>query len=141
MGMSSKTRAGIVAAAAAGTVALAALAGTSVANAASSSTNPSPNPSQSADQGRATGQQRPIEEALTGDTAIKVKAAVEAKYADATNDRMEKDADGQSVYEAHITKADGTHATVMLDAAFAITGEQAGGPGGKGGTASATNAG
>ena len=46
---------------------------------------------------------------------------------------MEKDADGQSVYEAHITKADGTHVTVLLDASYAITGEQAGGPGGHGG--------
>ena len=43
---------------------------------------------------------------------------------------MEKDSDGKSVYEAHITKADGTHVTVMLDASYAITGEDASGPGG-----------
>ena len=56
-----------------------------------------------------------MEEQLTGDTAAKVKAAVEAKYAGATIDRMEKDADGGGVYEAHITKADGSHVTVLED--------------------------
>jgi uncharacterized membrane protein YkoI len=129
MTISSKTRAGIVAAAVAGTLAIAALAGTAVANAAGTATNHSPNQSTSADQR----QQRPVEEALTGDAATKVKAVVEAKYPGATIERMEKDADGQSAYEAHITKADGTHVTAMLDANYAITGEQAGGPRGKGG--------
>jgi len=132
MSMSSRTRTGLVAAAAAGTLAIAALAGTTVANAAVSG-GPSASQPATPDQGQATGQQRPVEEALTGDTATKVRAAVEAKYPGATIDRMEKDGDGASVYEAHITKTDGTHVTVMLDANYAITGEQAGGPGGPGG--------
>ncbi len=76
---------------------------------------------------------RAAEEALTGDAATQVKAAVTAKYPGATIDRMEKDGDGQSVYEAHITKADGTKVTVMLDASFAVTGEATGGHGGHGG--------
>jgi uncharacterized membrane protein YkoI len=69
------------------------------------------------------------EEALTGDTADKVEAAVLAKYPDATIERMETDADG-SAYEAHIQQADGTRATVKLDDSFAITGTETGGPGG-----------
>jgi uncharacterized membrane protein YkoI len=69
------------------------------------------------------------EEALTGDTATKVEAAVKAAQPDATIERMETDADG-AVYEAHITKADGTHATVLLDANFTVTGTQDQGQGG-----------
>ncbi|WP_395400583.1 hypothetical protein ACHMXB_17975 [Arthrobacter sp. UC242_113] len=74
------------------------------------------------------------EEILTGDTAAKVEAAVKAVQPGATIDRMETDADG-ATYEAHITKADGTRATVLLDANFAVTGteEGFGGPGGRGG--------
>ncbi|MBU6244125.1 MAG: hypothetical protein KGP12_02805 [Actinomycetales bacterium] len=125
MGITNRTRAGLLAATAAGTLTLAVLGGAAVANAANGPSSPTPGtsiaPSTSGDAlGRS---QRPAEEALTGDTAAKVQAAVEAKYPGVTIDRMEKDADGTSVYEAHITKADGTHATVMLDATYAITGE------------------
>jgi uncharacterized membrane protein YkoI len=66
------------------------------------------------------------EEALTGDTASSVEAAVTAAYPDATIDRLETDADG-ATYEAHITLADGSQATVKLDAEFAITGTETGG--------------
>ncbi len=60
------------------------------------------------------------EEALTGDAAASVEAAVTAAYPDATINRMETDADG-AAYEAHITLADGSELTVELDASFAIT--------------------
>ncbi len=60
------------------------------------------------------------EEVLTGDTATSVEAAVKAAFPDATIDRMETDVEG-ATYEAHITKADGSDATVKLDASFAIT--------------------
>jgi len=60
------------------------------------------------------------EEELTGDAATSVEAAVSAAYPDATIDRMETDADG-GAYEAHITLADGSRATVTLDASFTIT--------------------
>jgi len=73
---------------------------------------------------------RPAEEALTGDTATKVEAAVMAKYPDATIERTENDAGGEGVYEAHIIKADGTHTVVFLDAGFAVTGEKECGPDG-----------
>ncbi|WP_210479237.1 hypothetical protein [Naasia sp. SYSU D00948] len=69
------------------------------------------------------------EEELTGDVAEQVEAAVLAEYPDATIERMETDADG-AAYEAHITQADGTRATVKLDESFAITGTETGGPGG-----------
>ncbi|MDF9752011.1 hypothetical protein [Arthrobacter sp. ES3-54] len=80
------------------------------------------------------------EEVLTGDTATKVEAAVKAAKPNATIERMETDADG-ATYEAHITKADGTRATVLLDANFTVTateegqGGPGGGHGGQGGTA------
>ncbi|WP_211879820.1 hypothetical protein [Pseudarthrobacter albicanus] len=71
------------------------------------------------------------EEILTGDTATKVEAAVKAAQPDATIERMETDADG-ATYEAHITKADRTRATVLLDANFTVTGTQEGQGGGRG---------
>jgi uncharacterized membrane protein YkoI len=70
---------------------------------------------------------------LTGDTATKVKDAVLAANAGATVDRMETEGDGSAVYEAHITKTDGTHATVKLDADFTVTATETGGKGGHGG--------
>ena len=67
------------------------------------------------------------EEELTGDTAASVEAAVLAAYPDATIERMETDAGG-ATYEAHVTLADGSRATVKLDAAFAVTGTETGHP-------------
>ena len=128
---SNKARTGLVAGAALAALALTGIAGANLANAANGT--PTPSSSQSTKSTDATGTGRVAEEALTGDAAAKVKAAGEAKYPGATIERMEKDADGGSVYEAHITKADGTHVTVGLDASYTITGEQAGGRGGKGG--------
>jgi hypothetical protein len=72
--------------------------------------------------------QRSDETLLTGSTASKVKAAVLAKYPGATFVRVETDSDG--VYEAHITKADGTEVAVEVDKSFAVTGEEQGGRGG-----------
>lgn len=71
------------------------------------------------------------EEVLAGDTATKVEAAVKAAQPNATIERMETAADG-AAYEAHIKKADGTLATVLLNANFAVTSteEGQGGPGG-----------
>ena len=72
----------------------------------------------------------PNETLLTGDTAAKVKAAATAKVA-GTVDRVETDDGG--VYEAHITKTDGTHVEVKVDKQFKVTAVNemgAGGPGG-----------
>lgn len=72
------------------------------------------------------------EELLTGDTAAKVTAAALAAEPGATIDRVETDAEG-AAYEAHITKADGTRATLKFDTSFTVTATEAGGPGGHGG--------
>jgi hypothetical protein len=137
MSMSTKARAGLIAGSAVAALALTGLVGSAVANAADSTPSPSTGSSQSAAPDATRGGDHVAEEALTGTDADKVQAAVEATYPDATIDRMEKDSDGRSVYEAHITKADGTHVTVLLDGSFAITGEDAfgggRGPGGPGG--------
>lgn len=57
---------------------------------------------------------------LTGDDLAKVTAGVEAKVPGATIVRAETDADGDA-YEAHITKSDGSEATVKFDASFNVT--------------------
>lgn len=71
---------------------------------------------------------RPQQTEVTGTAAEKIRAAVLAKEPGATILRIEQDAQG---YHAHITKADGTPATVRLNAQFAVTAAEAGrGPGG-----------
>ena len=73
------------------------------------------------------------EAVLTGDAAAKVTAAAQAAVPGATIDRVETDADG-AVYEAHMTKSDGSKVTVKLDSNFTVTGtETDSGRGGKGG--------
>jgi uncharacterized membrane protein YkoI len=56
---------------------------------------------------------------LTGDTAAQVTAAAQAAVPGATIDRVETDAEG-ATYEAHVTKADGSKATVKLNADFSV---------------------
>jgi ABC-type glycerol-3-phosphate transport system substrate-binding protein len=70
------------------------------------------------------------EEALTGNTADRVTAAVEAEYPDATIERVETDSDG--VYEAHIVTSDGEELVVQVGDDFEITGTQADDHGGRG---------
>lgn len=56
---------------------------------------------------------------LTGDQASKATAAALAAVPGATIDRVETDAEG-AAYEAHMTKADGSHVTVKFDANFNV---------------------
>ena len=65
------------------------------------------------------------ETALTGDALTKVTAAANAKVPGATIDRVETDADGHAAYEAHMTKADGTHVTVYVDKSFDVVSVEA----------------
>jgi uncharacterized membrane protein YkoI len=65
------------------------------------------------------------EQLLTGDTAARVEAAAIAANPGATVQRVETDAEG-AAYEAHIRKADGTTATVKLDASFNVTATESG---------------
>ena len=60
------------------------------------------------------------ETVLTGDDATKAKAAAEAAVPGATAQRAETDAEG-ATYEVHVTKADGSVATVKLDSNFSVT--------------------
>jgi uncharacterized membrane protein YkoI len=75
------------------------------------------------------------ETALTGDTLAKVKAAAIAKVGGTVDSATtENDSSNTAaVYEAHVTKADGTHVTVILDSAYAVLSVESGGPGGHGG--------
>ena len=57
---------------------------------------------------------------LTGSDLAKAAAAANVAVAGATIDRVETDADGDT-YEVHMTKADGSRATVKLDANFVVT--------------------
>lgn len=75
---------------------------------------PAPNASQP------WGGQRSDETLLTGDTKAKVEAAALAKVAGGTIVRVETDADDNAMYEAHMTKADGTPTTVYVDQQFDV---------------------
>ncbi|MFA5107687.1 MAG: hypothetical protein WC497_05180 [Patescibacteria group bacterium] len=65
------------------------------------------------------------EELLTGDTAANVTKAALAAVPGGTIQRVETDAEG-AVYEAHMTKADGSRVTVYFDANYQLTGQDAG---------------
>ena len=67
------------------------------------------------------------EELLTGTTAEKVTAAVEAAYPNATIERVETDSEG--VYEALVVTSAGEELTVQVGEDFRITGTQTGGHG------------
>ena len=78
-------------------------------------------PSQSApDPQNPWGGQRSDETVLSGDTASKVEQAALAEVPNGTILRVETDADGNSAYEAHMTKADGTPVTVYVDKSFDV---------------------
>jgi len=65
------------------------------------------------------------ETALTGDALARVTAAAIAKVG-GTVDRAETDADGNALYEAHVTKADGSKVTVYVDKDFNVVSTEAG---------------
>jgi hypothetical protein len=60
------------------------------------------------------------ETALTGDTKTKVEAAAKAKLPGATILRSETNNDSIAAYEAHVRKADGTEAEVLVDKSFGV---------------------
>jgi hypothetical protein len=71
--------------------------------------------------GRHVGANGKTEQALTGDTAAKVKAAALKKVAGGTVERVETDVDHGSPYEAHVTKSDGTQVEVLVNKSFEVT--------------------
>ena len=139
-----RTIASAVAIAAAGVVAGGVLAGTLSANASDDTTSGTATYDDHGQLGNGnTDPSKPMrsdEKLLTGATRAKVLAAVQAKYPDATIQRVETDADG--VYEAHVVNA-GTPMIVQVGKDFTITGTQTGhggdhdgdGPGGAEGPA------
>ena len=66
------------------------------------------------------GRQRSDETPLTGDALAKVTAVAKAQVPGGTIVRVETDADGVATYEAHMTKADGSRATVYVDSSFQL---------------------
>jgi hypothetical protein len=69
--------------------------------------------------------QRSDETVLTGSDAEKAKAAALKAVPGGTVDRVETDADG-AVYEAHMTRSDGSRVTVKFDKDFNVTAVQDG---------------
>jgi hypothetical protein len=76
-------------------------------------------------QGGHVGQNGTKETLLTGTDAEKATAAAQAAVPGGTIQRVETDAEG-AAFEAHVTKADGSQATVKMDASFNVTGVEAG---------------
>jgi hypothetical protein len=95
-----------------------------IANAASGS-GQAPAPSAQ----RPWGPQRSDETPLTGDALSKVTAAAKAKVPGGTIIRVETDADGNSAYEAHMVRADGTPMTVYVNKQFDVVSVESGMPG------------
>ena len=58
---------------------------------------------------------------LTVDDLAKATAAAQTAAPGATIDRTETEGDGSAAYEVHVTRADGTHATVKLNSDFSMT--------------------
>jgi uncharacterized membrane protein YkoI len=100
-------------------VGAAAVSGAAVAGAATSGTSASSGSSGSSDHGRHTVNGK-SEQALTGDTASKVRAAALAKVP-GTIDRVETNVDGSAPYEAHIVrKSDGAEVEVQVSKDFTV---------------------
>jgi uncharacterized membrane protein YkoI len=126
--MLSTARKSVVTVAALGALAL---GGSAIAGAAQSNSSSSTQGTQAAAQGqppngappggRHVGANGKREQALTGETAAKVKAAALKKVAGGTVERVETDVDHGSPYEAHVTKSDGTQVEVLVDKDFQVT--------------------
>ena len=70
------------------------------------------------------GGQRSDETPLTGDALAKVTAIAQAKVSGGTIIRVETDADGNALYEAHMTNASGAPVTVYVDKDFNVVSVQ-----------------
>lgn len=110
-----------------------ALGGSALANAATSNSTTANSGAPSgaygqppAKGGRHVGANGKTEQPLNAADTAKVKAAALKKLPGATIDRVETNVDGGGVYEAHVTKADGSQATVLLDSSFNVTTVEAG---------------
>jgi hypothetical protein len=89
--------------------------------------------------GQPWGRQRSDESPLTGDALSKVTALAKAKVPGGTIVRVETDADGNSAYEAHMVKADGSPATVYVSKQFEVVSVESGMPGRPGPSSSSSS--
>jgi uncharacterized membrane protein YkoI len=111
----------LVGAAIAGGAVGASLLGTAQAETSSSSSSTTSSSSASAPANPGPHTANGITETpLTGDDLTKATDAANAAVPGATIDRAETDAEG-AAYEVHVTKSDGSKATVKLDANFNVT--------------------
>jgi hypothetical protein len=78
--------------------------------------------------GQPWGRRRSDESPLTGDALSKVTALAKAKVPGGTIVRVETDADGNSAYEAHMVKADGSPVTVYVNKQFEVVSVESGMP-------------
>jgi hypothetical protein len=125
-----------LAAGAIGATAIGASAQSASAPSPSSTASASTAPSEAPDRGHGgPGPGRSDEKAVSASVAARLKAAALKAVPGGTVDRIETDA-GDAVYEAHMTKADGTRVTVKFDKAYDVTkvesGMGAGDPAGHG---------
>jgi uncharacterized membrane protein YkoI len=96
------------------------------AQAESSATSSTSSSSTAADASHGPHTANGITEApLTGDDLTKATAAAQAAVPGATIERAETDAEG-AAFEVHVTKSDGSEATVKLDASFNVTSVETG---------------
>jgi len=112
----------LVGAAVAGGAVGASVLGTAQAQTDSSTTaasSPTPSSPALADHGPHTAN-GVTETPLTGDDLTKATEAAKGAVDGATVERAETDAEG-AAFEVHVTKADGSRATVKLDASFNVT--------------------
>lgn len=114
-----------------GAVGLFALGGS--ANAASADSSVVSQTSSSSDStSQASAPAQVAETPLTGDDLAKATAAAQTALPGATVVRAETDGDGGATYEVHVTAADGTASTVLLNADFTVKSIEAGKSGGPG---------
>jgi len=118
-------RKSIAALAALGALALggSAIAGAAQSNSSTASPAAGTSQTQPPAQGRPAGPHSvngKTEQALSGDTAAKVKAAA-LKKVSGTVERVETNVDSSAPYEAHIRKADGTEVEVQVSKSFEVT--------------------
>ena len=71
--------------------------------------------------GRHVGANGKEEQALSSGVAAKVATAAKAKVPGATVERIETDVDHGSPYEAHMRKSDGTELEVLVNKDFQVT--------------------
>jgi hypothetical protein len=96
-----------------------AVAGAAQSSSSSASATPQGGPPAGAPAGRHSVNGK-TEQALSGDTAAKVKAAA-LKKVSGTVERVETNVDSSAPYEAHIRKADGTEVEVQVSKSFDVT--------------------